>query len=157
MFVIEAEIFFLLNRLLLPGVQTAIHISDLHMGSLDDCRRCKIRDGSLCVVAPTQVSLRRFLLCLFPAMLPAPGFETNSHPATRMVPPNKPCSYRNSAHLVVISPSNRLFTLAHPPLSLVFLRPCTSCTGQTSNGYPPPTCCFPNHFPNHMCASLGLC
>ena len=144
-----------MNRLLLPGVQTAIHIIDLHMGSLDDCRRCKIRDGSLCVVAPTQVSLRRFLLCLFPAMLPAPGFETNSHPATRMVPPNKPCSYRNSAHLVVISPSNRLFTLAHPPLSLFFCAHALHAPvkRQTATHHPPVA--FPTIFPTTCAPALG--
>jgi hypothetical protein len=83
---------------------------------------------------------------------------TNSLLTARVVPPNKPCSYRNSAHLVVISPSNRLFTLAHPPLSIVFAH-AASCARQTSNGALPPTCCFPNQFPNRaqIRAGIALC
>jgi hypothetical protein len=88
-------------------------------------------------VAPTRVvSLRRLRwLCAVPrgfsAMLLPRVSGTNSLLTARVVPPNKPCSYRNSAHLVVISPSNRLFTL--PGTSSTFNRFCSCGLMRPSN------------------------
>ena len=52
----------------------------------------------------------------FPAMPPSVlEYLASSSPCG---PTNRASSYRNNAHLVVISPSNRRQTPAHPPLSV---------------------------------------